>query len=54
VAKWLNGSGYAIGMVTGVGLCMGVLDFGGDRRRGMGSFGVNFGHPIVTNGVFDV
>jgi len=29
-----------------------VLDFGGDRRRGRGSFGVNVGRPIVTNGDF--
>ena len=27
------------GMVSGVGLRMGVLDFGGDRRRGRGSLG---------------
>jgi len=37
------------GVVSGVGLGMGVLDFDGDRRRGRGSFGVN---PIVTNGNF--
>jgi len=28
-----------LGVVSGVGLGMGVLDFGGDRRRGRGSFG---------------
>jgi len=28
---------------------MGVLDFGGDRRRGRGSLGVNLRRPIVTN-----
>ena len=41
-------------MVSGVGRGMGVLDGGGDRRRGMGSFGVNMGHPIpiVTNAGF--
>jgi len=33
-----------------VGLGMGVLDFGGDRRRGRGSLGVNLRRPIVTNG----
>ena len=27
------------GVVSGVGLGMGVLDFGGDRRRGSGSLG---------------
>jgi len=37
------------GMVCGVSRVMGVLDGGGDRRRGRGSFGVNLGHPIVTN-----
>jgi len=29
------------GLVSGVGLGIGVLDFGGDRRRGRGSLGVN-------------
>ena len=29
------------GVVSGVGLGMGVLDFAGDRRRGRGSLGVN-------------
>jgi len=28
------------------------IDGGGDRGRGMDSFGVNLGHPIVTNGNF--
>jgi len=31
------------GVVSGVGLGMGVLDFGGDRGRGMGSFWDEFG-----------
>ena len=38
------------GMVSGIGRGMGVLDGGGDRRRGTGSFGVTLGRPIVTNG----
>jgi len=38
------------GMVSGVGRGMGVLDGGSNRRRGKGSFGVNLGRPIVTNG----
>jgi len=42
----------SFGMVSGVGLSMGVLDFGGDRRRGRGSLGVNLRRPIVTNGNF--
>jgi len=29
------------GVVSGCGLGSGVLDFGGDRRRGRGSLGVN-------------
>jgi len=33
----------AIGEDGWVGLCMGVLDFGGDRQRGRGSFGGEFG-----------
>jgi len=37
------------GVISEVGLGMGVLDFGGDRRRGRSSFGVNLGRPIVTN-----
>ena len=36
-------------MVSGVGRLMGEFDGGGDRRRGMGSFGVNVGRPIETN-----
>jgi len=39
-------------VVSGVGRGMGVLDGGGDRRRGRGSLGVNLGRPIVTNGDF--
>ena len=37
-------------MVSGVSRGMGVVDGGGDRRRGRDSFEVNLGHPIVTNG----
>jgi len=33
--------GMPFGVVSGVGLGMGVLDFDGDRRRGRGSLGVN-------------
>ena len=29
---------------------MHVLDWGGDRSRRRGNFGVNVEHPIVTNG----
>jgi len=29
------------GVMSGVGLGRGVLDFGGDRRRGRGKLGVN-------------
>jgi len=40
------------GMESGIGLCMGVLDFGDDRQRGRGSLGVNLRRHIVTNGDF--
>ena len=42
------------GVVSGIGLGMGVLDFGGDRRKGRGSLGVNLRRPIITNGDFVV
>jgi len=42
------------GVVSRVGIGMGVLDFGGDRRRGRGSLGVNLLRPIVPNGDFVV
>ena len=35
-------------MVRGVGRGMGVLDRGGNRRMGRGSFGVNLWRPNVT------
>jgi len=38
------------GTVSGVGRGMGVLDGGCDRRTGSGSFGVNLGRPVLTNG----
>jgi len=41
-------------VVSGVSLWMRVLDASGDRQRGKGSFGANFGHPFVTNGDFVV
>ena len=40
------------GMVSGVGRGTGVLDGSGNRRRGIGSFGVNLGRPVVTGGDF--
>ena len=42
------------GVVSRVGRRMGVLDGGGYRQRGRDSFGVNVGHPIVTNGILCV
>ena len=30
----------------------GCIRWGGDHHRERGSFGVNLGHPIVTNGDF--
>jgi len=35
--------------VSGVDQGIGVLDGGGYRRRGRGSFGVNLGRPIVIS-----
>ena len=39
-AEWIQ---MPFGVVSGVGRGMGVLDEGGDRRRGKGSFGGEFG-----------
>jgi len=39
-------------VASGVDRGMGVLDRGGDRRRGRDNLGVNVGHPFVTNGDF--
>ena len=36
------------GVVSGIGLGMGVLDFGGDRRGEGAVSGVNLRRPIVT------
>jgi len=49
MGEWI---GMPFGVVSGLGLGRCVLDFGGDRRRGRGSLGVNLRHPIVTNGEF--
>jgi len=40
-----------LGMVSGVGQEMGVLDGGGDCQRAV--LWVNLGHPTVTNRDFD-
>jgi len=40
------------GMVSGIGRGMGVLDGGGDSRRGRAVLEVNVGRPIVTTGAF--
>jgi len=41
------------GMVSGVGRGMCIVDGGGNRRRGRGSFGgINVGRLIVTTGDF--
>jgi len=36
------------GVVSGVGVGMGVLDFGGDHRRGRGSLGVNLRYVCMS------
>jgi len=51
--KTADWSWMLFGVVSGVGLGMGVLDGGGDCQRGRGSLGVNFGCPIITNGAFE-
>jgi len=38
------------GVVSGVDRKMGVLNFGGDRRREDAVLGVNVGRPKITNG----
>ena len=48
-ADWIR---MPFGVVSGVGLDMGVLDFGGDHQTGRSSLGVNLRHPIITNGDF--
>jgi len=48
-ADWIR---MPFGLVSGIGLGMDILDFGGDSRRGRGSLGVNLGRPIVTSGSF--
>ena len=40
------------GVVSGVGLDVGVLDGGGNCQSGRGSLRVNLGRLIVTNGAF--
>ena len=40
------------GMMSGVGRGMSVLDGSGDRRRGRGSFGGEFGASHCNNGDF--
>jgi len=47
VAKRLIGD--AVWVVSGVGQGTGLLDVGGDRRRGKTVLWVNMGHPIVSN-----
>ena len=46
---WQNGWLHpdAMGIMSGVGRGMGVLDGGGDRRRGKGRFGMNLWRPII-------
>ena len=49
MAEWIR---MLFATVRGVDRGMNVLDGGGDSRKGRGSFGVNLGHPIATNGDF--
>jgi len=50
--KTADCSWMPFGVVSGVGRRMGVLDRGGDRRRGRTFLELNVGHATVTNGDF--
>ena len=50
MADWIR---VPFEVISGVDRGMGLLDRDGDRRRGRGTFGVNVGHPSVTNGNCD-
>jgi len=39
-------------VVGGIDRRMGILERDGDWRKGKGTFGINVGRPIVTNGDF--
>jgi len=59
-AWWMNCGKMAdwiwmpFGVVIGFSRRMGVLNWGGDRRRQAAVLGMSVGHPIVTNGDFVV
>jgi len=48
-AEWIR---MPFGVVSRVGRGMGVLDGGGDHRRGRAALVLNLGCPIVINGDF--
>ena len=50
-AGWIR-MPFVMVSVVGRGMSVGLLDWGADRRRGRGSFGVNLGRLIVTGGDF--
>ena len=50
MANWLIGSGRRGEPNRSRGGRVGVLNGDRDRRRGRSRFGVNVGHPIITNG----
>jgi len=43
----------AVGIVVGVGLCIGALDLGADRQREGAVLGVSLGRCMVANEKFD-
>jgi len=45
MADWIQ---MPFGVVSGVGLGSGVLDFGGDRQRGRGSLGGEFAASLCN------
>ena len=49
-AEWI---GTRLGTVVRVGLCIGIIDFGGDRRREGAGLGVSLRHCMVVKGKFD-
>jgi len=48
-AEWI---GTRLGTAVGVGLCIGVIDFGGDRRREGAVLEVSLGRCMVVKGEF--
>jgi len=50
MAEWIQ---MPLGLVIGVGLCIGILDFDGECRRGRDSSEGEFGASHGNQGKFD-